>query len=95
MLPEHLVPSRFHLSSSSTNTRPADNSENLTQGKRTLSDYEPDILISSTANGQARNMLFEECDRHLKSACFVPQKLSPSLACSIHYKRKATLTLKN
>lgn len=75
MLPEHLVPSRFHLSSSSTNTRPADNSENLTQGKRTLSDYEPDILISSTANGQARNMLFEECDRHLKERLFRAAKI--------------------
>ena len=94
MLPEHLVPSRFHLSSSSTNTSPTDNSENLTQGKRTLSDYESDILISSTATGQSRNMLFEECDRHLKER-FVQQKLSHSLACSIHYKRKATLTLKN
>ena len=75
MLPEHLVPSRFHLSSSSTNTRPTDNSENLTQGKRTLSDYEPDILISSTANGQVRNMLFEECDRHLKERLFRAAKI--------------------
>lgn len=75
MLPEHLVPSRFHLSSSSTNTSPTDNSENLTQGKRTLSDYEPDILISSTANSQARNMLFEECDRHLKERLFRAAKI--------------------
>ena len=75
MLPEHLVPSRFHLSSSSTNTSPTDNSENLTQGKRTLSDYESDILISSTANGQARNMLFEECDRHLKERLFRAAKI--------------------
>ena len=50
MLPEHLVPSRFHLSSSSTNTSPTDNSENLTQGKRTLSDYDPEILIREGAN---------------------------------------------
>ena len=75
MLPEHLVPSRFHLSSSSSNTSPADNSENLTQGKRTLSDYEPDILISSAATGQARNMLFEECDRHLKERLFRAAKI--------------------
>ena len=75
MLPEHLVPSRFHLSSSSTNTSPTDNSENLTQGKRTLSDYEADILISATATGQARNMLFEECDRHLKERLFCAAKI--------------------
>lgn len=75
MLPEHLVPSHFHLSSPSTNTNPADNSENLTQGKRTLSDFEPDILISATATGQARNMLFEECDRHLKERLFRAAKI--------------------
>ncbi len=62
MLPEHLVPAHYHLSQTSTNTFPTENSENLTQGKRTLSDYEADILISATATGQARNMLFEECD---------------------------------
>ncbi|MGE9627456.1 hypothetical protein ACQP3I_29425, partial [Escherichia coli] len=54
MLPEHLVPSHFHLSSPATNTNPVDNSENLTQGKRTLSDYESDILSSSTVTGQSR-----------------------------------------
>ncbi|HCW0178299.1 MULTISPECIES: hypothetical protein [Citrobacter] len=75
MLPEHLVPSHFHLSSPSTNTEPVDNSENLNQGKRTLSDYEPDILISATATGQARNMLFEECDRHLKERLFRAAKI--------------------
>ena len=75
MLPEHLVPSHFHLSSPATNTNPVDNSENLTQGKRTLSDYESDILISSTATGQSRNMLFEECDRHLKERLFRAAKI--------------------
>lgn len=66
MLPEHLVPSRFHLSATSSNTNTTENSENLTQGKITLSDYESEILISSATTGQSRNMLFEECDRHLK-----------------------------
>jgi hypothetical protein len=75
MLPEHLVPAHYHLSQTSTNTIPTENSENLTQGKRTLSDYEADILISATATGQARNMLFEECDRHLKERLFCAAKI--------------------
>ncbi|MDU1874453.1 hypothetical protein [Citrobacter sp.] len=75
MLPEHLVPAHYHLSQTSTNTIPTENSENLTQGKRTLSDYEADILISATATGQARNMLFEECDRHLKERLFCGAKI--------------------
>ncbi|TKT96418.1 hypothetical protein [Citrobacter werkmanii] len=75
MLPEHLVPAHYHLSQTSTNTIPKENSENLTQGKRTLSDYEADILISATATGQARNMLFEECDRHLKERLFCAAKI--------------------
>ena len=65
----------FHLSSSPDNTTSTDNSENLTQGKITLSDYESDILISSTATGQSRNMLFEECDRHLKERLFRAAKI--------------------
>lgn len=75
MLPEHLVPAHYHLSQTSTNTIPKENSENLTQGKITLSDYEADILISATATGQARNMLFEECDRHLKERLFCAAKI--------------------
>lgn len=75
MLPEHLVPAHYHLSQTSTNTISTENSENLTQGKRTLSDYEADILISATATGQARNMLFEECDRHLKERLFCAAKI--------------------
>jgi hypothetical protein len=94
MLPEHLVPSHFHLSNPD-NTNPVENSENLTQGKRTLSDYESDILISSTATGQSRNMLFEECDRHLKERLFRAAKIESFLACSIHYKQKAILMHKN
>jgi hypothetical protein len=75
MLPEHLVPAHYHLSQKSTNTPSTENSENLTQGKITLSDYEADILISATATGQARNMLFEECDRHLKERLFRAAKI--------------------
>lgn len=75
MLPEHLVPSNFHLSTSPSNTSTTENSENLTQGKITLSDYEKDILISSAATGQSRNMLFEERDRHLKERLFHVAKI--------------------
>ncbi|WP_032940777.1 hypothetical protein [Citrobacter youngae] len=75
MLPEHLVPAHYHLSNSATQTNSTENSENLTQGKRTLSDYEADILISATATGQARNMLFEESDRHLKERLFRAAKI--------------------
>jgi hypothetical protein len=75
MLPEHLVPSRFHLSTSQTNTDTAENSESLAQGTVNLSDYEADILISASATGQARNMLFEECDRHLKERLFSAAKI--------------------
>lgn len=75
MLPEHLVPSRFHLSATQNNTNTTENSENLTQGKIKLSDYESEILISSVATGQSRNMLFEECDRHLKERLFRAAKI--------------------
>ncbi|WP_260861608.1 hypothetical protein [Citrobacter sp. Marseille-Q6884] len=75
MLPEHLVPSRFHLSSSPNTNNNAENSENLTQGKKALSDYEADIFISSTSTGQPRNMLFDECDRHLKERLFCAAKI--------------------
>lgn len=54
MLPEHLVPPRFHLSPSAQADKTADNKNNLTQGKRTLGDYEADILISAVSTGQAK-----------------------------------------
>lgn len=75
MLPEHLVPSRFHLARTPNNTHTTENRENLTQGKSKLSDYEPDILMCSAATGQSRNMLFEECDRHLKERLFRAAKI--------------------
>lgn len=75
MLPEHLVPSRFHLSPSPTEPGTAEKSENLAQGKKSLSDYESDILISATATGQARNMLLEERDRHLKDRLYRVAKI--------------------
>ena len=66
MLPEHLVPPRFHLSPAGQAEGTAENDENLTQGKTTLSDYEADILISATPTGQSKNILLEERDRHFK-----------------------------
>ncbi|EMU1129097.1 TPA: hypothetical protein ACIE98_002644 [Citrobacter koseri] len=75
MLPEHLVPTRFHLSASPGDAETVENSENLTQGKKTLSDYEPDILISATPTGQSKNMLLEERDRHLKDRLYRVAKI--------------------
>ncbi|AST78299.1 TPA: hypothetical protein I8Y00_005111 [Citrobacter farmeri] len=66
MLPEHLVPPRFHLSPVVQAEETAENDVNFTQGKTTLSDYEADILISTTATGQSKNILLEERDRHFK-----------------------------
>ncbi|AKE61631.1 hypothetical protein PU088_003500 [Citrobacter farmeri] len=66
MLPEHLVPPRFHLSPAGQTEGTAENDDNLTKGKTTLSDYEADILISATATGQSKNILLEEHDRHFK-----------------------------
>lgn len=48
MLPEHLVPPRFHLSPVVQAEETAENDVNFTQGKTTLSDYEADILIISS-----------------------------------------------
>ncbi len=66
MLPEHLVPPRFHLSAAGQAGKSAENNDNFTQSKTTLSDYEADILISTTATGQSKNILLEEHDRHFK-----------------------------
>ena len=66
MLPEHLVPPCFHLSASGQTEETVENNDNFTQGKTTLSDYEADILISTTATGQSKNILLEERDRHFK-----------------------------
>jgi hypothetical protein len=48
----------------------AETDANLTKGKRKLADYAPDILIGVTRNGQSRNMLLEEHDRHIKDRLF-------------------------
>ncbi|EGT4256190.1 hypothetical protein D8W73_19275 [Citrobacter amalonaticus] len=66
MLPEHLVPPHFHLSAARKTEETAENNVNFTQGKISLSDYEADILMSTTPTGQSKNILLEERDRHFK-----------------------------
>jgi len=70
MLPENLVPARFHVSTVKTDTGEAEKDVNLTQGKRTLADYESDILTNVSRTRQSRNMLLEERDRHIKDRLY-------------------------
>lgn len=70
MIPETLIPARFHISSAEQDDVPAENNENLAQGKITLENYESEILAVAAANGKSRNMLLEERDRHLKDRLF-------------------------
>ncbi|WP_312212111.1 hypothetical protein [Pseudescherichia sp.] len=70
MLPENLVPARFHVSTVKTDTGEAEKDVNLTQGKRTLVDYESDILTNVSRTRQSRNMLLEERDRHIKDRLY-------------------------
>jgi hypothetical protein len=91
--PSILFPRTF-IYPTPNNTNPTENSENLTQ-EREIKRLRIRYLISSTATGQSRNMLFEECDRHLKERLFRAAKIESFLACSIHYKQKAILTHKN
>ncbi len=70
MLPENLVPARFHVSTMKTDAGEAEKHVNLTQGKRTLADYESDILTNVSRTRQSRNMLLEERDRHIKDRLY-------------------------
>lgn len=70
MLPENLVPVRYHIASVDPKPAEAEKNANFTQGKRTLSDFESDILIGVTRTGKSRNMLLEEHDRHIKDRLF-------------------------
>lgn len=70
MLPENLVPARFHVSTMKTDTGEAEKDANLAQGKRTLADYESDILTNVNRTRQSRNMLLEERDRHIKDRLY-------------------------
>ena len=70
MLPENLVPARFHISAAETWPGEEGKEPNLTQGKRTLSEHADQILANVSHNGQSRNMLLEERDRHIKDRLF-------------------------
>lgn len=70
MLPDNLVPARFHISAKENESGEAENERNLTQGKRTLSDFESDILTNVSRSRQSRNMLLEERDRHIKDRLY-------------------------
>ena len=70
MIPETLIPARFHISSEEQESVGAENEDNLTQGKITLDKYEPEILAAAAHSGQSRNMLLEERDRHIKDRLF-------------------------
>ncbi|KIS45121.1 hypothetical protein [Kosakonia radicincitans] len=66
MLPENLVPARFHISTAETSPGEEGTESNLAQGKTTLADHANDILANASRGGQSRNMLLEERDRHIK-----------------------------
>ncbi len=70
MLPENLVPARFHLSTAESAPGEEHKEPNLTQGKRTLADHAGDILANASRTGQSKNMLLEERDRHIKERLF-------------------------
>jgi len=70
MLPDNLVPAKFHISTVEPKPPEAESNENFTKGKRTLADYAPVILIGVTRTGNSRNMLLEEHDRHIKDRLF-------------------------
>ena len=70
MLPENLVPARFHVCTAKTDAGEAEKDVNLAQGKRTLADYESDILTNVSPTRQSRNMLLEERDRHIKDRLY-------------------------
>lgn len=75
MIPESLIPAHFHISSAEQKTGAAENNADLTQGKITLENFEADILAAPIRNGQSRNMLLEERDRHIKERLFRALKI--------------------
>ncbi|XTZ39033.1 hypothetical protein ACQYRI_02990 [Salmonella enterica] len=70
MLPENLVPARFHPATVENSSGEEGNKSNLTQGKTSLSEHASDILANVSYTGQSRNMLLEERDRHIKDRLF-------------------------
>ena len=70
MLPDYLVPAKYHITPVEQQPTEAEKEANFTQGKRKLADFEPDILIGVSRSGKSRNMLLEEHDRHIKDRLF-------------------------
>ncbi|KAI3491563.1 hypothetical protein L1887_44184 [Cichorium endivia] len=70
MLPDYLVPAKYHITPVEQQPTEAEKEASFTQGKRKLSDFEPDILIGVSRTGKSRNMLLEEHDRHIKDRLF-------------------------
>lgn len=70
MIPESLIPARFHISGTEQNSVTAESHANLTQGKISLEHFQADILASADHSGQSRNMLLEERDRHITDRLF-------------------------
>ncbi|WP_312625668.1 hypothetical protein [Scandinavium sp.] len=70
MIPESLIPARFHISGTEQNNATAESHANLTQGKISLEHFQADILASVGHSGQSRNMLLEERDRHITDRLF-------------------------
>lgn len=75
MIPESLIPARFHIANTASTTGEAENDADLAQGKISLENYETDILAAPGRNGQSRNMLLEERDRHIKDRLFRVAKI--------------------
>lgn len=70
MIPESLIPARFHISSGEQPAGEAENNADLTQDKITLETFAADIFAAGSRNGQSCNMLLEERDRHIKDRLF-------------------------
>ncbi len=75
MIPESLIPARFHISGAEQNTDTAENNADLTQGKMTLDNIAEDIFAAPVRHGQSRNILLEERDRHIKDRLFRAVKI--------------------
>ena len=75
MLPDNLVPAKYHITPVEQPAKEAEKETNFTQGKRKLSDYESEILIGVSQSGKYRNMLLEEHDRHIKDRLFRAVKI--------------------
>lgn len=75
MIPESLIPARFHIATAEQHAAEAENDADLAQGKITLENYQADILAAPGRNGQSRNMLLEERDRHIKDRLFRVAKI--------------------